>query len=191
MAGGVIDRDLETGEAQRGAVGQLRDVVRLRVRQAAAEQRRQVHAQALGRVGQHLPVGRVHIRRDPARAAHRRDREGVVEVPVGEQDRCRVQAVLGQHRVQLIQHADARVDHQALLPRAGGHDVAVGAEGLGRKAGDEHSAPLSSSPVTPSLPVPPMPGRTLHTVTEPRTTHSQGVPVHSCGRVAWRTALTA
>ena len=36
-------------------------------------------------------------------------------------------------------------------PGAGGHDVAVGAEGLGREAGDEHAAPLPSTPSPLSL----------------------------------------
>jgi hypothetical protein len=66
-------------------------------------------------------------------------------VAVGEQHRGRVQPVLGQRLVETVQHPDARIDDHALLAGAGGHDVAVGAEGLGRKAGDEHGAPLPSS----------------------------------------------
>jgi hypothetical protein len=65
----------------------------------------------------------------------------VVEVPVGEQHRRRVQPVLGQNLVELVEHADARVDDQALLARPGGNHIAIGAEGLGRKAGDEQGSP--------------------------------------------------
>ena len=43
-----------------------------------------------------------------------------------------------QHLVELVEHLDAGVDHDALLARAGGHDVAVRAEGGGGEAGDQH-----------------------------------------------------
>ena len=62
----------------------------------------------------------------------------MVEVAVGEQHGGRVQPVLGEHLVEPVEHPDARVDHHALLARRGGHHVAVGAEGVRGKAGDEH-----------------------------------------------------
>ena len=138
MARGVVDGDLQAGQRQRRPVGQLRDVVGLGVRQPAAEQRGEVHRERLGRVGQQLPVLRVHVRRDAARAADRCDGEGVVEVAVGEQHGGRVQAVLGEYGVEPVEHPDAGVDHHALLPRRGRHHVAVGAEGVRGKAGHEH-----------------------------------------------------
>jgi hypothetical protein len=49
--------------------------------------------------------------------------------------------VLGEHLVELVEHADAGVDDQALLTRAGGDHIAVGAEGLRLEAGDEHDRP--------------------------------------------------
>ena len=65
---------------------------------------------------------------------------------VGEQHGGRVQPVLGEQRVEPVQHPDAGVDHDALLPGAGGDHVAVGAEGVRGKAGDEHVL-LPSGPV--------------------------------------------
>ncbi|GID65884.1 hypothetical protein Acy02nite_37650 [Actinoplanes cyaneus] len=55
-----------------------------------------------------------------------------------EQHRGRRQPVLRENLVQLIEHTDAGVDDHALLARARGHHITVGAESLRRKAGDEH-----------------------------------------------------
>jgi hypothetical protein len=65
----------------------------------------------------------------------------MVEMPVRQEDGDRCQPVLGQQVVEPLGDADAGVDHHALLARRGRHDVAVGAEGVGRKSGDEHGFP--------------------------------------------------
>ena len=204
--GRVVDGDLQAGERQRRAVGQLGHVVRLGV---AAAGRRTARSRsidsALGRVGQHLPVARVHVRGDAARAADRRDREGVVEVAVGEQHGGRVQAVLGEHRVELVEHPDAGVDHHALLPRRGGHHVAVGAEGVRGKAGHEHvrspfrraAVVLRSSlsgtaervcRVHPHGPVGTVTTSIARSGRVDLVHHfPRQLPVHSGGRVAWHT----
>ncbi len=206
MARGVVDGDLQAGEREGGAVGQLRHVLRLGVAQPAAEERCQVGREALGRVGQHLPVIGVHVGGDAARTADRRDREGVVEVAVGEQHGGRMQAVLGEQRVELVEHPDAGVDHHALLPRRGGDHVAVGAEGVRGKAGHEHGrcpfrraavvlpSSLSGALSEFAASVPPAPRGTVTTSDKrcsgrggPRTPHSQSLAVHSGGRVARHT----
>jgi hypothetical protein len=69
----------------------------------------------------------------------------VIQVPVGEQHGGRRKPVLRERLLELIEHADTRIDHKALLPRTGGDHIAVGAEGLGRKAGDEHGGNLSAN----------------------------------------------
>ena len=67
----------------------------------------------------------------------------VVEVAVGQEDRRRPQPVLGEHVAQGLLDADARVDDEALLPRAGCEDVAVGAEGGGGEGDGEHGCERS------------------------------------------------
>ena len=57
---------------------------------------------------------------------------------MGEQYRGRVQPMLGEHLLEPVQHTDTGIDDDALLARGGGHHVAIGVEGRGRKAGDEH-----------------------------------------------------
>jgi hypothetical protein len=57
---------------------------------------------------------------------------------VGEQDRGRVQPVLGEQGVQPVNHPDARINNQALLTRRGREHVTVRPERVRCEAGDEH-----------------------------------------------------
>ncbi|GGM49442.1 hypothetical protein GCM10007977_058870 [Dactylosporangium sucinum] len=69
---------------------------------------------------------------------------------VREQDRGRLQPVLGEHLVEPVGDADARVDHHALLAGGRGDDKAVRPEHLGGKAGDEHAALLPVDVLNPA-----------------------------------------
>jgi hypothetical protein len=141
VAGGVLDRDLQAGDLDRAAVRQLGHVVGLGVRQRIAEHAAQVARHPLGRVGEQRAVAGMDVRGDAARAAYRCHRERVVDVAVGQQHRGRPQPVLGQHRLEPVEHSDAGVHDQALLPRSGGEQVAVGPERLRRKPGHQHDDP--------------------------------------------------
>ena len=72
-----------------------------------------------------------------------RHRVDVVEVAVGEQHRGGLEPVLGEHVAQRVLDADARVDDEALLPRAGREDVAVGREGGGGEGDGEHGVSVA------------------------------------------------
>jgi hypothetical protein len=70
----------------------------------------------------------------------------VVDVPVREQHRGRLESVLGEDRLQGVGHADARVDDQALLARARREDVAVRGEGGRGKRNGQHRPSLTVTP---------------------------------------------
>jgi hypothetical protein len=62
-------------------------------------------------------------------AAYGRHGEDVVQMAVGEQDRGRPQAVLGEDRPEGVDDPDARVDDEAFLSGCGRDDIAIGREG--------------------------------------------------------------
>jgi hypothetical protein len=57
---------------------------------------------------------------------------------VGQEHGNRLQSVLVEQLVELVDHLDARVHDDALGTRFGRDDVAVGAESGSRESGDEH-----------------------------------------------------
>ncbi|GMA19822.1 hypothetical protein GCM10025862_18430 [Arsenicicoccus piscis] len=61
-------------------------------------------------------------------------------MPVGEQHRGRLEPMLAQRRLQLVEHPDAGVDHEALLAGSGRDDVAVRRERQGWESDEEHAA---------------------------------------------------
>ena len=128
----------QPGDLQHLTVGDLHDVLRFGVGHPAAEQLIKAHRQTLGRVGEHLKIVRVDVGGDAPRTAHRSHRESVVEVAVGEQHRGRGQPVFLEHRLELVDDADARIDHQARLARIGRDQVAIRPEGVSGEAGDQH-----------------------------------------------------
>ena len=69
----------------------------------------------------------------------------MVDVAVREQHRGGPEPVLGEHVAQRLLHPHAGVDDEALLARAGGQDVAVGAEGCGREGDGEHGASVAAA----------------------------------------------
>jgi hypothetical protein len=77
-------------------------------------------------------------------AADGRHRIHVVEVSVGEQDGRWTEPVLAAYLGQAVLDPDTRVDDEALLPRAGSQDVAVGAEGGGGEGDGEHGWSVAS-----------------------------------------------
>src|SRR5262249_27007476 len=99
-------------------------------------------AQPPGGVGKQRPVGWVDVGRDVPGSAHRRHRPDVVDVAMGEQDRDRLEPVLGEDLRDARLGVLAWVDDHALLPPAGRHHIAVGGERAGREPGDEHGAIL-------------------------------------------------
>ena len=85
---------------------------------------------------------------------------------MGEQDRGGLEPVLAQHLRELVEDLDARVDDDALLRRAGGHHVAVGAEDGAGKADDLHVARVSARDrvvTAPGTRLSPSPGHALYT----------------------------
>jgi hypothetical protein len=76
----------------------------------------------------------------------------VIEVPVGEHDRHRVQAMLSDDLVQPVGHAHAGIDDQTLLAGAEGHDPTVGALSERRESSDEHQRTFRSGNCQPSQP---------------------------------------
>jgi hypothetical protein len=142
MARGVVDGELQPGQLQHAAVGEHPDVVGFADGQLAHQQRAQRASERPLRVGEHVAVLRVDPGRDPARAADRDDRGDVVDVPVGEQHRDRLQAVLADGFLDPGGGLVAGIDDDALLTGGRGDQVAVGAPGPCGKTGDEHVGPL-------------------------------------------------
>jgi hypothetical protein len=62
----------------------------------------------------------------------------VVEVTVCEQHGGRLEAVLRKEFVELALDSDTGIDHHTLLAGGRGNDVAIRAERLRRKPGDQH-----------------------------------------------------
>ena len=146
---------VDAGHGDGAGVGQLGHVVRLGVGQPAAEQLGQLDGQPLGRIREQPSVVGMDVRGDASRAAHRRHREHVVEMPMREQHGAGSQPVPRQHLVQRRHHPDARVDHQAQLARPRRDHVAVGAERGRLNAGHQHARGSSRD----GRPPPPIPRR--------------------------------
>jgi hypothetical protein len=62
--------------------------------------------------------------------------------------------VLGEHRVELLDHADTGINDHALLTGRGGDHVAVRPEGLGGYGRDEHASSLAASAARAGQPPP-------------------------------------
>ena len=73
------------------------------------------------------------------RAAQRRDRKHVIEMPVGEHDRHRLEPVLHDQLGDTISGIHTWIDDHALLASSGGNQVAVGLPRPGGKRGYEHT----------------------------------------------------
>src|SRR5258708_13048768 len=71
-------------------------------------------------------------------AANRGDREHVVDVAVGDDDRGGFQPLFAQDTVQAGHHLVSRVYHHAPLARTRGRDIAIGAGQSGGEPCDEH-----------------------------------------------------
>ena len=147
MARRVLDDEVDAGDGERVVVADLADVGRLGEGQILHTQDRRAGGDATGRprIGQLGPVGRVDEGRHVARLADRDDRERVVDVAVGEQDGDRVQAVVLDDLVELIDDADTGVDHDALLTFASGDDVTVRSRDQRWETGEEHPTSLAIS----------------------------------------------
>ena len=141
MAGRVRDGELHAGQLQRGAVGQLLDVVRLPHGQFAHELLPDGAAERLLRVAHHVAVLGVDPGRDVVRAAHRDDRGDMVDVAVGEDDRDGLEPMLRERVLDSLGGLVARVDDHALLAGGGGDQVAVGPPGPGGEPGNQHVRP--------------------------------------------------
>ena len=126
MARGVVDGDLQTGQLQHGAVGELAgrpsgsaNVDRPKTGVPGASRAPSPGRRACrGRRGGCRPGCRG--RRRPATTDHR-----VVDVAVGEQDRDRLQPVLADDSSTPATASSPGVDDHALLAGAGRHEVAV------------------------------------------------------------------
>ena len=130
-------RKAQAGQLDHLAVGQLPDVVGLLEHQPA-EGGPGFGAEAGQGVGEQVPVGRVDEGRDLVGPGQRGHRPDVVEVPVGQQGRHRLEAVAPAELVDPAQGVLAGVDDQGLRARRGGDQPAVRLEGPGGKSGHEH-----------------------------------------------------
>ncbi|GAB3879504.1 hypothetical protein GCM10029964_031990 [Kibdelosporangium lantanae] len=115
----MVDGQPQAGQVQLGLVGQLADLLGLAHLHRPAEEGARLVADALERVAQQLAVVRVHPRRDVVAVTHRRDREAVVEVAVGEHHRDRRQAVLTDRLGDRLLGVLTGVDDHARLPLPG------------------------------------------------------------------------
>ncbi len=130
-------------------------------------------AQRSERVGQPVRVALVQVNGQVATAAELTQRMGVVEVPVGDQDRGRLEGMLRERLLQLRVDSDAGIDHDALAAAVGSHEVAVGAQDRGDEGEQEHPGRLPaghSSPRTRYL-IP-----AVYCLDCPRVTHAEGGP---------------
>ena len=135
----MVDDELEPGELERLGVGELLDAVGLGELVLAAEQHRGRLGRHPGhRVGEQVPVGGVDPGGGVVRAGDGGDAPHVVDVPVGDQDRHRLELVLAHDLRDALGGVLARVDHHALGAGTGRGDVAVGAPRTGREACDQH-----------------------------------------------------
>jgi hypothetical protein len=73
------------------------------------------------------------------RAAQRRYRKHVIEMPVGEHDSHRLEPVLDDQLSDTISGIHTRIDDHTLLADSGGNQVAVGLPRPGGKRGYEHT----------------------------------------------------
>ena len=122
----MVDRQLHSRQPHRHPVGELGHVIGLGEGQAPEQLLPGRQAQTPGGVGKQRPVGWVDVGGDVPGAAHRHHRPDVVDVAVGEQDRHRLEPVLGEDLRDARLGVLTRVDDHALLPGAGRHHVAVG-----------------------------------------------------------------
>ena len=148
VARGVVDEELHPRQLEGGAVPELLDVVGLGPRGVLAAEQLGQHAAHVGgdagqRVGQQVAVLGVDPRGGVIGSGDRRDAPHVVEVTMGHQHRDRLQPVLTDDLGDTGGGVLPGVDDHALLPGAGGHDVAVGAPGTCGEAGDQHPATLA------------------------------------------------
>ncbi len=141
VPGGVEHLEGQPRQLEALTVDDLDDPLRLAPRgplpELGLEHRQGARVHRAERVVEAVAVVGVDVGRGLA-PAHRRHRVDVVEVAVGEQHGGRPEPVLREDAAQGVLDPDARVDDEALLPRPGGQDVAVGAEGGGGEGDGEH-----------------------------------------------------
>ena len=135
------DAERQAGELQWGALVDRDDLLGLLPRGGLAE-RLLEHAAKLRaelgvRIDEAVAVFLVDVRRDRA-AAHRRHGEGVVEMAVREQYRGRLEVEFGEHMLELVGDADARVDDHTLGAALTRDDVAVRAHRGSREGNGQH-----------------------------------------------------
>jgi hypothetical protein len=128
MPGRVIHDDLDSGQLERGAVGQLPDIVRFGEGDPAEQPLSRGQRQPAARVGQQRPVVRVDEGRDVPGPAHRGHGPDGIHVAVGEQDRGRLEPVSLDGLLDTLFSVLPRVDDQALLPRPSRDQIAVRGE---------------------------------------------------------------
>ena len=143
VSGGMPDTETQPCQLHIGLVRELSHVIGLGELQAPAGHLLEHDAGVTGdpghRVGQQVSVSGMNVGRNVARLTHRGHRPHVVQVPVCHQHRDRLQPVLPDHLVDSRHGILPGVDHDALLPRTGGHDEAVRTPGAGGETCDQHT----------------------------------------------------
>ena len=84
----------------------------------------------------------MYVRRNPEIVAQRRNRPGVVQMTMGDQDSRRPQPVFTDDLHQAVDGVLAGVDDQAGITWIIGNDEAIGAEGTRREASHNHPGSL-------------------------------------------------
>ena len=141
VPGRVVHDHLDPGQIEHRAVGQFPYVVGLGEGDPAEQLLSGPQREASAGVGEQRPVGRVDEGRYVPGAAYRGHGPDVIHVAVREQHGGGLQPVPLDNLVDALFSVLARVDNQALLPRAGRDQVAVGGERAGREPGDQHGLP--------------------------------------------------
>ncbi len=127
MARPMVDDQFEAGQLQDGAVGELADVVGLAELQPA-EHLLAHGAEATARIAQQNPIIGMNPGGNFTSAANRTDRPDVVDVPMGQDHRDRLQPVLADQLVEALFSVLTWVDDHAFLARGWRDDIAVGLE---------------------------------------------------------------
>ena len=111
VAGSVVHGEAQPGQIQNRAIGQGPHRTRLPQLNPAPEKLTRIGRERAHRVGQQSPIVRVNPGRDVIAIADRCHRENVIKMPMREQYRYRIEAVLAQQFVQRLLSPLSWINH--------------------------------------------------------------------------------
>jgi len=131
---------LQAGQVKRDAVIEGSNIVRLGEGEALDPEDRRTdgHSEPGPGICEGRAVGRMDEGGNVASLTYRQDREGVIEVAMGQHDRNGVKPVVANDFVQLASNSVARIDDDALLPGTSCHYEAIRPSDLRGKALNQH-----------------------------------------------------